>query len=550
MSLKVSWSSLVRGRVVARLIVCTMLACGLAACGGREQQQEERARRARQMRDVSRMLDAMEAQKPAHEVTALAAAAPPVPSAAVEAAAPLPQPSDRNALSLLTTLATAVSGGFAASALATFAWRRRKKRPAAPAPEPPSIADCFAVAGAEEPPAMAPAAPAPAEDPPAAPVEDARGGPPLTWVYRSSPFETPRMHMIAEPVDLLLPREYVEAAVASGFHAALAGRNARMEAALDLPRRECDAALDELEGEAAEALHGAAGEDRALVLAQLLRIRLARAEKLSGATRLFALRNLLASVTDDEAHDAPAVLDARIDAQLAWASWAMGDAAASRLAEAERLCDLLAAAHPAARALALRRRGEAGLRRAALARPPASLRELHRAQALFDESHALAPEPRTALFVAQTALRRAHGLPPADAVGACSHALVHAFLAEQDPACRGEALACRLDIQLLYETLPDHEGQDGVSASLGRSLEASGPLPPASRVALAELRLRDGDVAAAAHLCESLWRDGHAGPRVLELWRDACTRWAGADRHDARALARSLRQLAIARSTL
>ncbi|NID14183.1 hypothetical protein [Luteibacter yeojuensis] len=466
--MKVSSPSLAQGRVIARLVASTMLACALAACGGREQQQEERAKRARQMRDVSRMLDAMEADKPARMPTA-PSAAPAMPPAGET-------PPDNDAShSLLATLAIGVAGGLAMPALVMFAWRRRKRR-AMPVCEPPSIAVCFA-----EPPADAQ---------PPAPVQP-------TWIYRSSSFETMGVPMKPEPVDLLVP-----------------AMNARVPA-----------------------------------LAQSLRSRLAEVEKLSGPSRLFAMRDLLSEVAGHPDADAPAVVDARIDAQLAWATWVRGDAAATRLAEAERLCERLGASGPGADARALRRKGEICLRRAQLVKASIALPELDRAQALFDAAHARAADAETALLVARTALQRARLLPPDEAADACAHALMHAFLAEQDAACRIDALACRLDIQLVYETLSDHAGQDGVAASLGRSLEASGPLAPAARVALAEAHLRDGAPAKAAALCESIWRDGDADDRVLALWRNACRHWTGTEEHDER-LMKSLRRLAIARSTL
>jgi len=450
-----------------RLLACATLASVLAACGGREQQQEERARHARQMRDVSRMLDDMEADKPASALPG-ASAIPP---------ADTPAPDDAS-LSLLATLGIAVSAGLAIPALAMLLWRRRK-RVAVPVPAPPSIVDCFAPSPAAE----QPSPPAPA---------------PLTWVYRSSPFETPAIPMTTEPVDLLVP----------------------------------------------------AADARVPGLAQRLRSRLGEVEKLSGATRLFALRDLLAEVDGHPDADASAVLDARIDAQLAWATWVLGDAAASRLAEAERLCDRIGGTGPAADARMLRRRGEIGLRRAQLVKASLALPELDRAQAFFDEAYARVADAETALLVARTALGRARRLPPDDAVDACSHALVHAFLAEQDPAWRTDALACRLDIQLVYETLPAHAGHDGVTASLGRSLEAAGPLAPAARAAVAEAHLRDGAHAKAASLCESIWRDGAADDKVLDVWRTACRLWAGTGKHDEHLLAQSLRRLAIARSTL
>ncbi|MGE7139530.1 hypothetical protein ACQKIE_18040 [Luteibacter sp. NPDC031894] len=486
--MKLSCPPFVQGRVVVRLVVCTLLACVVAACGGREQQQDERAKRARQMRDVSRMLDAMEADTSAAGSSTAASPALPAPRVTIPGATDDGMSRGPGTYrSLFATLALAIAGGLAVSGLATFAWRR-KQRVAMSTTEGPSL-----VGGVAEP-FVANARP------PAAP----------SWTYRRSSFETPHIHMLPEPVDLLVPA-----------HVELHG-----------------------ESDAASSLA------RAAALAQRLRIDLARAASLSGATRLLAIRTLAATFGHDPDVDHPLVVDARVDMQLAWASWVVGDAAEARFVEAERLCELLADAEPEANAHALRRRGEIRLRRAERTKDSDALAELDRAQACFDGAHAQAPDAATALLVAQAALRRARLLPPGDATDACSHALVHAFLAEHDPACRTDALACRLDVQLLYETLPHHAGLDGITASLGRSLEAAGPLAPAARTALAEAALRDGDAARAASLCESLWRDGNTDIRSLAIWRAACRDWASADGHDEQSLARSLRHLAIARSTL
>jgi hypothetical protein len=51
-------------------------------------------------------------------------------------------------------------------------------------------------------------------------------------------------------------------------------------------------------------------------------------------------------------------------------------------------------------------------------------------------------------------------------------------------------------------------------------------------------------------MCETIWRSHSADGRVLDLWRDACRRWAEEQGHDKNALAHALRQLTIARSTL
>ncbi|WP_413626086.1 hypothetical protein [Luteibacter sp. Lutesp34] len=523
--MKGSWSSLAGARVVVRLIACACLVCVLAACGGHEQQEEARARRARQMRDVSRMLDAMEADTTpvaSHTVSMPAPILPPHSATAITNAA-----NDDPSMPLLATLAMAVAGGLAVPALATFAWRRRKRffvsrrnassdRPLATDPPPTS-----------------------------ATTHLDRAPLPPAWVYRGSSFETPPVQVADDPVNLLVPPE------ATAPPARTDDWDTCMRQARALPRQEADARLARAENEVRATLDDADDHARPMLLAQWIRIRLARAERLSGATRLFAMRELVTAIEGDPAAADPVAIDARIEAQLAWASWMRGEAAASRLAEAERLCAMLPDGDARSTALALRRKGQIFLQRAELVRGPQALADMERAQACFDEAHTLLPDAETALLVARIALHRARSLSPAEAADACAHALIHAFLAEQETGCRAEALACRLDIQLVYAALAvDDHGHAGVTASLGRDLEAAGPLAPAARMALAEACLREGDHAKTAALCESIWNDGGAQPRVLSLWRDACHRWGGSEGHDRPALARSLRLLAIARSTL
>lgn len=475
------------------------------------------------MRDVSRMLDAMEADTTPAASPAVPMAAPLLPPHSATAIAANDDPS----MPLLAILAIAVAGGLALPALATFAWRRRKRlvvaRPNASSDRPP------------------------ATDPPPTPASvthrDQATHP--AWVYRGSSFETPPIQVADDPVNLLVT-PVATAPPATTNHWDTCVRQARA-----LPRQDADARLAHAENEVRATLDDADDHARPALLAQWTRVRLARIERLSGATRLFAMRDLVAAIEGDPAAADPVAIDARIEAQLAWASWVRGDAAASRLAEAERLCAMLRGDDGRSTALALRRKGQIFLQRAELVRGRQALADMERAQACFDEAHALLPDAETALLVARTALHRARSLSPADAADACAHALIHAFLAEQETDCRAEALACRLDIQLVYAALAvDDHGHAGVTASLGRDLEAAGPLAPTARLALAEACLREGDPAKTAALCESIWNDGGAQPRLLNLWRDACHRWDGIEGHDRAALARSLRLLAIARSTL
>jgi len=496
----------------------------MTACGGREQHEEERARRARQMRDVSRMLDAMEADTTPAASPTVSTAAPILPPHSATAIAANDNPS----MPLLAIGAIAVAGGLAIPALATFAWRRRKRlfipRPNASSDRPPAT---------DPPPTSAPV------------THPDQATLPPTWVYRGSSFDTPPIQVADDPVNLLVaPVAMAPPAITD--HWDMCVRQARA-----LPRLDADARLAHAESEVRATLGDADDRARPALLAQWTRVRLARIERFSGATRLFAMRELVAAIEGDPAANDSVAIDARIEAQLAWASWMRGDAAASRLAEAERLCTMLRDDDSRSAALALRRKGQIFLQRAELARGRQALADMERAQACFDEAHTLSPDAETALLVARTALHRARALSPADAADACAHALMHAFLAEQEPDCRAEALACRLDIQLVYAALAeDDHGHAGVTASLGRDLEAAGPLAPTARMALAEACLREGDHAKAAGLCESIWSDVGAQPRLLNLWRDACERWGRSEGHDRPALARSLRRLAIARSTL
>jgi hypothetical protein len=160
-----------------------LLVCLLAGCADGDGTDDARARRARQMRDVSRMLDAMEQPDqapPPREATAIPASTP--PPAPTEAAPP-PRASTHRRWLTLAGVALALL------AMATpLAWRRRR-RP-------------------RRPPDDNAAAPVPAHfaGAPIAPPDGthaARSRP--TWIYRTSPYETPVLHMVPAPVDLLPP---------------------------------------------------------------------------------------------------------------------------------------------------------------------------------------------------------------------------------------------------------------------------------------------------------------------------------------------------------
>lgn len=535
------------------------------------------------MRDVSRMLDAMEAEDPAAVAITIDAAPadlPPLVGAAASPTAPTHEDAQPSGTRVPWPFVAAGAATACAAGIAALAFRRRRTKPK-PITPPPSIVSLFAQPKPIPPPRVAPP----------------------TWVYRSSPFETPDLEVVAEPVDLLVPfasrtelppqgtlREKLAAADPHGSLHLIGDKRfpdirctgeaddsqqawqAILEAASrvdddDRPlarwllpslcvlrarrssRRDAEHFLALAEHMDDEAGETRSDEERRHAFARSIRIRLARATRLSGATRLFAVRDLLAEVMDDSRCEDALALDACIDVQLAWSSWLFGDAASTRLAEAERTCDRLGHLGPDAATRALRRRGEVWLRRAQMRKPSARLPDLERAQSLLDDAHDRQPCAETALLVAQVAQQRARLVPAEDAAAACSHALLHAFLAEQDPAWRVDALVCRLDIQLTYEALPEQATQERVTAAIGRSLEAAGAVPSSARVTVAEARLHDGDYAGAAGICESIWRDHATDARVLDLWRDACRRWGDDTDHDAGALAQALRRLAIARST-
>ncbi len=565
----------------------------LGACADPRETAVERATRARQMRDVSRMLDAMEAP-PSSASTAPGLARHPAVAtlllAPATANAPTPEPAGDRLVWVLAVVAMIIGG-----VLAHLTWQRRRRARRAPSP-PPSIAGAFA------------------DVTPLAPSEATEMKSP-EWVYEDSPYATPLLYVVPEPVDLLLSPTHAPEAAASppasfvrvasllnALHAidaspALhligderfpeirrvgegttsveawqailedAGKDGDDDARLarwllpailvlrsrDHHRRGAEAPLEEAAQRTRDGINRATDTDRPHWVARAIRVELARIERLSGATRLFALRALQARQAVDLGAEETPVLDAWIDVQLTWAGWLLGGGASARQAEAEALCDRLATIGPEAMTRALRRRAEVFLQRAEGAKGAARLASLDRAQALLEEAHTRDGEAETALLLARCARLRAMVLPPADAVDACTLALTHAFLAEQHPAWRMDALECRLAIQLTYESLPGRAIQGEVAASLGRELASMEADSVGARTAMAATRLREGDFAGASALCEAAWRSGGGDSHLLNLWRDTCRGWtqtADTTGHDRHALAQAVRQLAIARATL
>jgi len=557
----------------------------LAGCADPRETDAERRTRVRQMRDVLRMLDAMESPPPSGakargQSGATGAIAPPLePDAPAEAT----EPDDSHGWlrAVLAVIATVVTAGLGARL-----WWRRRRRPR-PAPTPtPSIAAFFAT------------------DVPVPTAEAIELKPP-EWVYEDSPYATPPLYLVPDPVDLLLPAtstspggdtllthlQAIDANPAlhlvgddrfpdirrvgegiAGFDAWQAvledackgeGDDAHLARWLapailmlrsrDVRRRDAEVLLEDAAQRTRDGMNRAADEERPHWVARAIRVELARIERLSGATRLFALRALQSRQAVDLGAEEPPVLDAWIDVQLAWAGWLLGGGAAARQAEAEALCDRLAAISPEATTRALRRRAEIFLQRAEGEKGAVRLASLQRAQSLLEDAYAQGGDAGTALLLARCARLRAMALPPADAADACSLGLTHAFLAEQDPAWRMDALECRLSIQLTYESLPGRAVQGEVAASLGRELASMEADSVGARTAMAATRLREGDFAGASALCEAAWRGGGGDTHLLNLWRDACRGWtqtADTTGHDRHALALAVRQLAIARATL
>jgi hypothetical protein len=413
-SLKVSSPPPERALIaVSRLASVAALALLLGGCGDAPDHEAEHTRRARQMRDVTRMLDAMESTAP-FAVAALTALPPQQVDAAPVDGAPRTAPATGTTSDRRPVFFFMAMGGLAALLALWLGRRRRGKH--VPAIEVPSVAPFFAgVAEAPAPPAKAVPAP--------------------TWVYRTTSFETPGLHMIDSAVDLLVPARRGPPAGAAGGSTSLC-----------LPDREAARLLADTE---ANALARSASDDEART-ASALPLRMARIERMSGATRLFAIRALAVELAGART---ALLLDARIGVLLAWSSWSLAATAFARLDDADATAEVLASLDAASFARAQLRRGEIRIRRAALRRPGDRLADLEEAQRCLDDAYERDPGAETALLAAQTALQRARLLPPAEAASTCSDALVHAFLAEQDAAWRSDALACRRDIQQLYESL-------------------------------------------------------------------------------------------------
>ncbi|WP_170207540.1 hypothetical protein [Luteibacter pinisoli] len=469
--------------------------CAGALAGGCAEDRDfkaEAADRSRQMRDVSRMLDAMESPPdPALTV---------VPAPARTASIGVPPPTKAR-----PTMHGVWPGGVAAAAVIAFlalvlgmAWRRRKRRTSSAAPPALSIAESFEPVT------------------PPAPPEDAAMAPPPTpdWTYKRTAYEAPTLQLALEPVDLLarprapgasvdrlhapgmpaclylsgerehptlrhvgdhaddvvaweaIVRDYLNADGEEGYLARWLLPALHRAAAPLLDRQAAEARLDEALALCQAALDTVPPARRPWWRAHQLRTGLARLTRSSGATRLLALREL---GSDEHDHDAPA-LDAWVDVHLAWAGWLVGHAAQARLGVADGVCERLGTVAPV---LASKRRADVFLQRASLAKGDARLVHLDAAHALLLSVANDSGDPAVRWTLAHCIHQRATLLPPDAAAEACSDALGHAFAIGQHPAWHIASLELRLAIQLTHDTLPGHGTPNDVAGSLRRELASA-----------------------------------------------------------------------------
>ena len=481
-----------------RPVLALCVAALASACADERDGRAEAAERARQMRDVARMLDAMEAPP------ALGVPGPPEPARSAVALATPPAPTVRGDRSFRlrswaigATLLTTLAGG------ATWWWRHRKRRHALPPAA--SIASRFAAAAN----AAAPVT----EDP-----TIARPTSPPDWAYKATAFETPTLQLTLEPVDLLrrcpggtpppTGTSLLEQLHAPGTpaHLYLSGDRehptirhvgdddadfARWEAILRgnshaptndgelarwllpallrlragcLPPDHAAAVLDEATSLCAAGREASSTPERAAWWqAQSLRARLDRLGLGSGASRLLGLRDLGTDACETEAP----VLDAWIDVHLAWSGWLIGAACRARLDIADNVCRRLAVHDPVRGA---HRHGEVMLHRAGLARGEMRLGYLDDALVLLERAARVLADPSTLLLMADASLQRAAILAPTEAAEACDIALRHAFAAGEHAAWRVASLEMRLAIQVIHDHLPGHAVESDIANALRREL--------------------------------------------------------------------------------
>lgn len=477
----------------------------VAACSEERDSGAEAAERARQMRDVSRMLDAMEtplepgavATRPATQPIAIG---PDTPAMAAPDDVPVP----------LMSWAAVCAAAVGLTGVLALGWRRRKHRPGKVTLPRVSIAPAFAPAASAAPDVCSS---------PDAPMEDAaiaRNPPPPDWTYQRTAFETPALQLTLEPVDLLA-RPFASAENASpslitrlhapGMPATLYLSGDRyhpsirhvgthgddftawetiLRETLDAPgedgqlarwlfpallclRASCLGRKDALASlnEAVRFCHAmgddSTADEQPWWRAQTLRAELARLTRSSGATRLLALRELGSDADDDQVP----TLDAWVDVHLAWSTWLVGIAAKERLGLADQICTRLS---PIAPTRAARRRAEVMMRRATLLKGEARLADLDHAMSLLHAAMGEGDDPATLLLFAECAHRRAPLLPPDEAAEACSFALAHAFAAGQHAAWHIASLEMRIAIQQTYDQLTVARTPSDITTALRREL--------------------------------------------------------------------------------
>lgn len=276
--------------------------------------------------------------------------------------------------------------------------------------------------------------------------------------------------------------------------------------------------------------HASRGEEQAPAAAKAawrarwIELDLALAERLSGASRLFALRDMAVRHAAEVERGAGAVLKIWIEVLLYAAQQQLGDIAADRLADAsmqaEHLCGLPDMADEGEYLLA-----KVLLHRAGNERGDARMQMLGEAQRLLDTLFARAPGPRFAMAVAEATLERARDAAAAHAKEFFSHALAHAFIAGCDPRWQPASLRCRLAIQLAYEALPDMSPQGQVALDLARKLEQQ-PLPPGTTIEeMAQTFIRHGEYARACRLCARAWLAGIRFRALAAAWQQAGAGW-------------------------
>ncbi|GGA34438.1 hypothetical protein GCM10010981_24300 [Dyella nitratireducens] len=284
--------------------------------------------------------------------------------------------------------------------------------------------------------------------------------------------------------------------------------------------------------------------------ARLIDIDLRRVKRQKGAARLLSLRSMQSEYAQQLVQGEPATLFAWIDVLMFWAQCQFGDAALARYTEAESICLRLSEVSASTDA-AQRRRAELLRQRAAIEQGGSRLSSLDTAQALVDALYERVPSADNALAVAVIALARGNVLPPEQAKGAYSHALMHAFMAEGEPRLRAESMQCRLAVQWAYESLPGMAVQSDVAIALAGRLEAMHVRHPDTLQRMAQTYLRHADFARTCELCESAWRDGCATPALIAIWQEACRQWGTASALPQQLAARqqTMRHLSIASAT-